>query len=55
MIGYLIDGELTVIMGCRCFSLAEAEAHWGSDKYPNPRRAKDILAKLEYLKAVAFL
>ena len=53
MIGYKARGKLIVTMGCRTFTIRQARDHWGAPGYSSPARARDIIAKLDYLEAVS--
>ncbi len=44
------DKVWRIIAGCRRFTIDQARAHWGSEKYPDKERAKDYLYAIDWLE-----
>lgn len=43
------DGFIMFNAGCRCYTLDEAKAHWGSKYYDDPKLGKQYVAACEFL------
>ena len=55
-IGWLKDGEIQIIAGCRHFNIEQARAHWGdSDYHGGAEQGAECLARVELVASIAEL
>ena len=52
-VGWLHEGVVRILAGCRNFTTAEAREHWSAAHANNPALRAECLAKLDQIEAVA--